>query len=76
VVWLTGTVGGRAVAVTGAEDGTVCVWDLAERRLLGEPIIEHDEEVFAVRVTELGGRPVAISAGRDGVMRVWALAQL
>lgn len=70
-----GVVDGRPVAVTGAHDGTVCVWDLAGRRLLGEPLTGHSGEVFAVRVTELDGRAVAITAGQDRQMRVWGLDQ-
>ena len=66
-----GVVNGHEVAVTGAEDGTVRIWDLAGRRLLSEPITGHRGEVFAVRVTDVDGRPVAISAGRDGVVRAW-----
>ncbi|GAA4624856.1 hypothetical protein GCM10023196_026720 [Actinoallomurus vinaceus] len=68
-----GVVDGRPIAVTGAKDGTVCVWDLAGRRLLGEPFTEHEREVFAVRITALGGRTVALTAGRDRRMRVWSL---
>ncbi|MBN6056884.1 hypothetical protein JYK22_33465, partial [Nonomuraea sp. RK-328] len=70
-----GVVDGGPVAVTGAEDGTVRVWDLRGRRLLGEPLTGNDREVFAVRVTELDGRTVAVTAGRDGRMRVWDLDQ-
>jgi WD40 repeat protein len=70
-----GVVDGRPVAVTGAEDGTVRVWDLQGRRLLGDPLTEHKQEVFAVRVTELGGRTVAVTAGQDCQMRVWNLGQ-
>ncbi|GAB3981733.1 hypothetical protein GCM10029978_083480 [Actinoallomurus acanthiterrae] len=70
-----GVVGGRPIAVTGAMDGTVCVWDLADRRLLGEPLTEHEREVFAVRITEISGRTVALTAGRDRRMRVWSLGE-
>ncbi|MFI0354517.1 WD40 repeat domain-containing protein [Actinomadura sp. 9N407] len=67
-----GLVNGRAVAVTGAKDGTVCAWDLAGRRLLGEPFRGQDE-IFAIRMTELNGHQVVISAGRENIMRMWEL---
>ncbi|MCP2169820.1 WD domain-containing protein, G-beta repeat-containing protein [Goodfellowiella coeruleoviolacea] len=70
-----GVVAGRPIAVTGSGDGTVCCWDLAGRRLLGEPFAGHDGEVFAVRITELDGRAVALTAGRDSHIRVWHLDQ-
>ncbi|MEV0407862.1 hypothetical protein [Actinoallomurus sp. NPDC050550] len=69
----TDSVMGRPVAVTGAKNGTICVWDLAERRLLGEPFREYDSEVFGVRLTELDGRPVVIAAAHVDSVRVWEL---
>ena len=68
-------IGGRPVAVTGAVDGMVCLWDLQGRRLLGDPIIEHQGEVFAVHLTDIGDRAVALTAGRDRRMRVWDLGR-
>ncbi|MFI6799800.1 hypothetical protein [Streptosporangium canum] len=67
-----GLVNGRVVAVTGAKDGTVCAWDLAGRRLLGEPFCGQGD-VHAIRMTELNGHQVVISAGREGIVRVWEL---
>ncbi|MGI5204490.1 hypothetical protein ACQEU6_23275 [Spirillospora sp. CA-108201] len=74
-------VNGRAVAATGGGDGTFCIWDMADRRLLAEPNTAHGSspypdapsEVFAVRFAELNTRPVAITCGRDGTLRVWNL---
>ncbi|GGZ99826.1 WD40 repeat domain-containing protein [Streptomyces bluensis] len=67
-------VGGRPVAVTGSEDGQVCVWSLTERRLVHGPFNEHHgEEVVGVRVANLDGRTVAITAGQDGRVLVWDL---
>ncbi|MFI7232890.1 hypothetical protein ACIBO5_57755 [Nonomuraea angiospora] len=37
--------------------GTICVWDLAERRLLGQPLQGHSSEVFGLRVADLDSRP-------------------
>jgi WD40 repeat protein len=64
---------GRPIAVTGAEDGTVCVWDLAERRLVGRPLSAHPYGVNGVAVSELEGRPVIISNSRVDAVRVWPL---
>lgn len=71
-----GVVDGRPIAVTGAKDGTVCLWDLEGRSLLGAPITEHEDEVFAVRMTEVSNRAVALTAGRDRRIRVWDLDDL
>ncbi|WP_326808366.1 WD40 repeat domain-containing protein [Streptomyces sp. NBC_01775] len=69
-----GHVDGRPVAVTGGDDGTVCVWDLENRHLLSEPFTDHLEEVSAVRLARLEGRPVAVSASADATVRVRELA--
>lgn len=66
-------VGDRALAVTGGEDGTVRIWDLADGRQVGPPLAGHDASVEAVAVTTMQDRPVALTAGRDGVLRVWDL---
>ncbi|MFC7327912.1 hypothetical protein [Marinactinospora rubrisoli] len=66
-----GSMPDRPVAVTGAEDGTVCVWDLARCRLLGEPFREYRSEVYGVRLTELDGRPVVIGTAHVDDVRVW-----
>lgn len=68
-----GLVDERPVAVTGSQEGRVCVWDLREGRMIGEPLVEHEDEVSAVRLSELDGRAVAITAGRDGRVFVWDL---
>jgi WD40 repeat protein len=68
-----GMVDGRTVAVTGAKDGTVCIWDLAERRLISEPFRQDQEELYAVRMTEIDGGPVVVSAGMEGFVRVWEM---
>lgn len=68
-----GVVNGMPVAVTGTENGRVCAWDLQGRRLLGKPVKEHRQEVYAVRIFELDGRSVAVTGGQDGMLRVWGL---
>ncbi|GAA2165993.1 WD40 repeat domain-containing protein [Actinomadura napierensis] len=63
--------GGRAVAVTGAEDGTVCLVDLERRDLVIAPFQAHEGEIVGVRVLELDGRPAALTVGRDDHVRAW-----
>lgn len=63
----------QAVAVTGGEDGTVRLWDLATGRQIGLPLTGHTWSVEAVTVTTMQDRPVALTGGRDGVIRVWDL---
>ncbi|MFC9750326.1 WD40 repeat domain-containing protein [Streptomyces niveus] len=66
-------VGDRAVAVTGGEDGTVRIWDLATGRQVGPPLTGHYWSVEAVVVTTMQDRTVAVTAGRDGAVRIWDL---
>ncbi|MGY0061294.1 hypothetical protein ACWY4P_32945 [Streptomyces sp. LZ34] len=66
-----GTVHGRLFAVTGARDGSICVWDLAERRLLGQPLQGHSSEVFGLRVADLDSRPVIISSAHCDSVHLW-----
>ncbi|MFE5587153.1 WD40 repeat domain-containing protein [Kitasatospora sp. NPDC056531] len=70
----TTTVDGRAVVVTGGDDGAVRLWDLATGEPVGEPMTGHTGQVCAVAATRLNGRPVAVSAGRDMTVRIWDLA--
>jgi WD40 repeat protein len=69
----SGTVDGRPIAVTGAEDGAICVWDLSRRELLGEPLRDYSREVYGVRIAELNGRPVITCAAHNDAVRVWEL---
>ena len=65
---------GRAVIVSGGNDGTVRVWDLATGRPVGEPLRGHDGGVWSVAVGERDSRAVIVSGGGDGTVRVWDLA--
>ncbi|GAA3554431.1 hypothetical protein GCM10022419_038540 [Nonomuraea rosea] len=67
-----GLVDGRPVAVTGTGKGRLYVWDLEKGSVLGEPLAGHDDEVSAVRLTELDGRTAVITAGRDGRLLMWS----
>ena len=58
-------------AVSGGDDGTVRVWDLATGQQRAE-LTGHDGAVRSVAVTADGTR--AVSGGDDGTVRVWDLA--
>ncbi|MGW1177231.1 hypothetical protein ACWD4P_26395 [Kitasatospora sp. NPDC002543] len=66
-------VDGRAVVVTGGDDGTVRLWDVATGEAVGEPMTDHTGRVHAVAAAELDGRAVAVSAGTDEAVRIWDL---
>jgi WD40 repeat protein len=63
---------GRPIAVTGGEDATVRIWDLAT----GTPMfVGHTGGVAAVATGVLpDGRPIAVTGGKDATVRVWDLA--
>ncbi|MGW8881896.1 WD40 repeat domain-containing protein [Streptomyces sp. NPDC055663] len=69
----TSSVEGRPVVVTGSDDKTVRVWDLATGKSLGEPFL-HGSEVLAVAVGVVNGLPVAVTGSEDGAVRVWDVA--
>jgi WD40 repeat protein len=56
--------------VSGAEDGTVRVWDLDGGELLAT-FTGHEHIVRAVAVTPDGDR--IVSGSNDGTVRVWEL---
>ena len=65
---------GRPVVISGSDDGTVRVWDLATGTPVGDPFTGHGGRCTAVAAAELDGRPVVISGSDDGTVRVWDLA--
>jgi WD40 repeat protein len=67
---------GHPVAVSGGDDRTLRVWDLATGTPIGQPLTGHTGPVLAVATGELDGRPMAVSAGADGTLRVWGLTNL
>ena len=66
---------GRPIAVSGAGNGSVCVWDLDSGASIGDPFIGHSGTVRTVLFADLGGRSVVISGGDDGSVRLWDLAK-
>ncbi|MFF5123106.1 hypothetical protein Daura_10040 [Dactylosporangium aurantiacum] len=65
--------GGRAVAVTGGQDGTLRAWDATAGTALGDPLLAHTATVHAVTLAEIDGGPVAFSAAADGTFHTWPL---
>ncbi|MEU7896483.1 serine/threonine-protein kinase [Nonomuraea sp. NPDC049152] len=66
-------VAGRTLVVSGGNDGTARVHDLATGKDVGKPFKDHDHNVFGLATTVLGGRTVVVSAGGDNTLRVWRL---
>ena len=62
------------MVISGSDDGTVRVWDLATGAPVGDPFTGHSGGVRAVAAAELDGRPVVISGSSDQTVRVWDLA--
>jgi len=68
-----GELDGRPIALTGGQDATVRVWDLADGTQHREPLAGHDHLVAAVEFGKLNGRPIALSGSWDETVRVWHL---
>ena len=60
--------------VSGSDDMTVRVWDLATGAPIGRPITGHTSEVCSVATAQPDGGPVIVSGGGDRTVRVWDLA--
>ncbi|MFJ2030225.1 protein kinase [Streptosporangium sp. NPDC087985] len=69
-----GQLGGKPIAVSGGDDSTVRVWDLAAGKQLGQPLTGHGNAVTSVAVSRSDGRSIAVSGSYDGTVRVWDLA--
>ncbi len=65
---------GRPVVISGSDDSSVRVWDLATGTPVSHPFTGHTGPVNAVTAAELDGRPVVISGSDDSSVRVWDLA--
>ena len=64
---------GRPVVISGGNDATVRVRDLATGASVGKPFTGDIGSVTAVAVAQLDGRPVVITGGDDGTVQVWEL---
>lgn len=64
---------GTPLAISGAQDNTAMVWDLAARAPR-HTLTGHTHDVSGVAATFLpDGSPVAVTASGDGSVRVWDL---
>ncbi|MEU6143995.1 caspase family protein [Streptomyces sp. NPDC047081] len=75
----TGEVDGRTVLLVGDVTGMLGLWDLAERRQIGEPVVAHRyferSGVLSAAMGRFGGRTVALTCGREET-RLWDLPSL
>ncbi|MFG2298321.1 hypothetical protein [Streptomyces sp. NPDC048603] len=62
---------GTPLAVTGSQDLTVRVWDLARFRQHGPELTGHTRPVTALACAAGAGRTLVFSAGSDGSLRTW-----
>jgi WD40 repeat protein len=69
----TADLDGRAIAVTGANDRTVRIWDLTSQRQVGKPL-ETNVPISAVAIGDLEDYTVALAGGIDGDVHVWDLS--
>jgi WD40 repeat protein len=70
---------GRTVALVGDKAGMISLWDLADRRQIGEPVMGHvyftRSGVASAVIGEFKGRTVALTTGRREA-RLWDLRTL
>ena len=64
---------GKKIAVTGADDGMIRLWDLATRSQFGEAIDASTERVNALAVVRWPARQAIVACGSDGRVRAWEL---
>lgn len=69
-----GSLDNRPIIVSGGDDGTVGIWDLATGAQHGEPLCGHEGRVRTVALGALEGRPIIVSGGYDRTVRLWDLA--
>ncbi|CAL9356679.1 WD40 repeat domain-containing protein [Streptomyces sp. enrichment culture] len=70
----TTVVDGRAVAITGADDEAVLVWDLATGERIGAALPARGS-VWTVATEIVDGRPVALVADPSALVQSWDLAE-
>jgi WD40 repeat protein len=70
----TAELDGRPVVISGGDDETAQVWDLATRKRVGHDSRVHTDDVNAVAVAELCGRLVFLSGSYDRTIWIWDLA--
>ena len=75
----TGVVGGRTILLVGDRSGMLSLWDLVERRQIGQPAVAHRyfgrSGVESAVLGWFGGQVVALTCGRKET-RLWELPSL
>ncbi|MFF7934811.1 caspase family protein [Streptomyces sp. NPDC007940] len=75
----TGEVDGRTVLLVGDTTGMLGLWDLADRRQIGEPVVAHRyyerSGVLSAAMGRFGDRTVVLTCGRQET-RLWDLPSL
>lgn len=70
---VTAEVGGRPLAASAGDDGSIRVWDLAAMKPIGAPFRGHSGRVLSLAVVDVDGRRALVSGGADTTIRVWDL---
>ena len=65
----TGQIGGLDVIVSGHEDGTLRIWNLALGPVAS--LATHGARITAVAIGKIGGRDVIVAGCADGSVGVW-----
>ncbi|SDT04640.1 WD40 repeat domain-containing protein [Actinoplanes derwentensis] len=66
-------VAGRDTVVTGGDDMTVRLWDLATGEAIGTPFAAHTGKITALLPTGAGDETAVISVAATGAPRMWML---
>lgn len=65
---------GKAIVVSGAEDGQVLSFDLLSGAPLASSRAPHDGAVLSIASARVNGRTVVLTGGADQAVRMWDLA--
>ena len=68
-----GSFNSQPAIISGGEDGTIRLWDLASGTERGRPLRGHSRPVTSVVVGTFADREMVISGGQDGTVRIWNL---
>jgi WD40 repeat protein len=66
-----GSIAGKTAILFGKRDGTIQVWDLAEKAPLCPEVHTEEEYLWAVDVGVLNGRPIIVTGGAAGKVGLW-----